>query len=163
MPLANPHANWSDYVEHLQLLATWLLPLEAWLGYFSDGPQGEQAPGFINYAEIIHKDLGDNFQAPKPVTHFWATTDDPAYRWGICYVIEGSQLGGEFLYKRLAERLSPHELIYLQRKQPGRWPAFLQGMAKEVTTQEQINKACAGARDAFDALLLLLPLREHSL
>lgn len=90
-------------------------------------------------------------------------SESAAYRWGICYVIEGSQLGGELLYRRLAPRLSPHKLIYLQPKQAKRWPAFLKCMSQEVTTPEQITSACEGAIHAFDALMQELPLREVSL
>ncbi|GGY80985.1 heme oxygenase BphO [Cellvibrio zantedeschiae] len=159
MPLANPNADWQDYLEHLQLLSAWLQPIENWLIHFSDGPQGPRAPDFICYTDIIRKDLA-NYMAPKlqPIT--WMQDNCAAYRWGVSYVIEGSQLGGEFLYKRLADRLKPHELFYLQAKQPGRWPAFLNCLATELTTHEHIDLACAGARDAFDALLMLLPHRE---
>ncbi|RZA04435.1 MAG: heme oxygenase [Moraxellaceae bacterium] len=166
MPLANPDANWADYVHHLQLLTSWLLPLEKWLSRFDDGPQGKEAPGFISYTDIIHADLGEAF---IPVSDLWQNalqqpqSTDAAYRWGICYVIEGSQLGGEFLYKRLANRLSPHPLKYLQCKQAGRWPEFLKVMAREVNTQEHINNACEGAVYAFDALLLLLRAQEDIL
>lgn len=163
MPLAKLNADWNDYRNHLQLLFYWLLPIENWLASFSDGPQGSQAPSMIRYSDIIQQDLGDELEHLSPTNVNWVTCDDAAYRWGVCYVVEGSQLGGEFLYKRLAQALSPHNLIYLQRKEQGRWPAFLQCMAAELTTQETIDKACAGARDAFDALLKLLPQREHTL
>lgn len=155
MPLAKADASWSDYVEHLHILAAWLVPLEQWLSCFSDGPQGQNAPVFICYSEFIATDLGEAYTLPQlssPIIN-WSKNQDSAYRWGISYVIEGSQLGGEFLYKRLAPRLAPHKLLYLQRKQEGRWSAFLQTMAREVITQEQITRACEGAIDAFDALL----------
>jgi len=157
MPLARPNPNWSDYLEHLHLLFAWLQPIENLLSTFSDGPQSATAPKLIRYSDIIHKDLGIFFQ-PHESQHLpWPHINDAAYRWGVCYVVEGSQLGGEFLYKRLAQSLSPHELIYLQRKEPGRWPAFLNHMSAELTTLEQIDKACTGAMDAFDALLMRLP------
>jgi len=162
MPLAKPDAVWSDYIEHLQILAIWLTPLEHWLRSFSDGPQNAKAFGFICYSDLILQDLGDDHKPPtsqlsQQIT--WPQQDNAAYRWGIAYVIEGSQLGGEFLYKRLSVRLAPHKLHYLQSKQPGRWPAFLQALAVAVTTPEDISSACAGAVDAFDALLQQLPVR----
>jgi heme oxygenase (biliverdin-IX-beta and delta-forming) len=163
MPLAKPNVNWADYLEHLHILFAWLKPIEHLLSTFSDGPQSVTAPTLIRYTDIIRKDLGNFFQTPTPQQFSWPDIDDTAYRWGVCYVVEGSQLGGEFLYKRLAQTLSPHTLIYLQRKEPGRWPAFLNCLAAELTTQKQIDKACAGAMDAFDALLMLLPQREYSL
>jgi heme oxygenase len=163
MPLSQPDVGWEDYVQHLQILAKWLIPLENWLMQFSNGPQGERAPDFICYSDIIRADLGNLLNIQKENICSWMKSESAAYRWGICYVIEGSQLGGELLYKRLAARLSPHKLIYLQSKQAGRWPAFLKCMAQEITTQDQINSACEGAMQAFDALMQELPLREISL
>ncbi len=163
MPLAKPEADWFDYIEHLQILAAWMIPLEHWLAEHCDGPQGKQAPAFIRYSDLITSDL---IEAGALRNHYvdmatWPRQKNAAYRWGISYVIEGSQLGGEFLYKRLSSRLAPRKLGYLQNKQSGRWPAFLQALATSVITPQDIDTACAGAKDAFDALLQQLPEREH--
>ena len=166
MPLAKPEAEWLDYIDHLQILLAWLIPLELWLANYSDGPQGKKAPASIQYSTLIMLDLDEASVglAGKSAEHLvkasWPTQESAAYRWGISYVIEGSQLGGEFLYKRLSSRLAPRKLGYLQNKQTGRWPAFLQAMADEVITSTEIDSACAGAVDAFDALLSQLPARE---
>ena len=163
MPLAKPDADWLDYIEHLHILATWLIPLEHWLSTYRDGPQGGQAPAFIRYSNWIMLDLNEADALPADLhAHkaHWPKQENAAYRWGVSYVIEGSQLGGEFLYRRLSTRLAPRKLGYLQNKQSGRWPAFLQAMADSVITSKEIDSACAGAVDAFDALLLRLPVRE---
>jgi heme oxygenase len=158
MPLAKLDATWADYISHLQLLATWLVPLERWLAQYEDGPQASDILEPVRYGDLILNDLGqDNY--PLDFAHStlpsWPRNSDAAYRWGIAYVVEGSQLGGEFLYKRLADRFKPHELHYLQSKQPGRWPRFLHAIAIGVITKEEITSACTGAVDAFDALLQL--------
>ena len=83
-------------------------------------------------------------------------TASPAYRWGVCYVVEGSQLGGAVLYKHLKERLAPHPLRFLQpcsESSGARWKAFLSLMANELCTPEAIREACNGAVDAFDRLI----------
>lgn len=158
MPLAKLDATWADYISHLQLLAAWLVPLEQWLAKYNDGPQATEILEPIRYSNLILRDLGDN-NSLADFSHIteasWPKSGDVAYRWGISYVIEGSQLGGEFLYKRLADRLKPHELCYLQSKQSGRWPRFLHAIAIGVITEEEITSACKGAVDAFDALLQL--------
>lgn len=161
MPLAKPEADWADYISHLQILLLWLGPLEQWLARFNDGPQGEGAPAFIFYSKAILADLDEAHIETAPPTHIaaWPRCQEAAYRWGISYVIEGSQLGGEFLYNRLATRLAPHTLSYLQKKTPGRWNEFLQAMALAVTEPHHISAACTGAIDAFDALLA--KLKEH--
>lgn len=162
MPLSKPEADWFDYIQHLQLLATWLVPLEHWLANYSDGPQSEDVLAFIRYSSYIVHDLNE---ADVPCNQqveaaSWPTQENAAYRWGISYVVEGSQLGGEFLYQRLASRLAPRKLGYLHNKQSGRWPMFLQAMASHVITAKEIDSACADAMDAFNALLRQLPERE---
>lgn len=162
MPLAKPEADWADYTSHLSILLSWLGPLEQWLSGFNDGPQGQTAPEFIYYSKVIEADLAEaNIETSAAIFQkHWPKSQDPAYRWGISYVIEGSQLGGEFLYKRLSVRLAPHRLRYLQKKNAGRWSEFLQAMALHVTEPQQISAACAGAIDAFDALLIKLRTKE---
>lgn len=158
MPLAKLDASWADYISHLQLLAAWLVPLETWLAQYDDGPQTSKILEPICYSDLILSDLGENNYPAKfsPLGKAnWPQNSDAAYRWGISYVVEGSQLGGEFLYKRLANRFEPHELRYLQSKQPGRWPKFVHSIAIGVITTEEITDACKGAVDAFDALLQL--------
>jgi heme oxygenase len=81
-----------------------------------------------------------------------------AYRWGVHYVIEGSQLGGAVLYERLHARLAPHRLRYLQGDAAGpgpRWRNFMQALRAGVRTPAEIADACAGACAAFDCILAL--------
>ena len=87
----------------------------------------------------------------------WPAQGSAGWRWGVCYVIEGSQLGGAVLYKRLAPALAPHPLAYLRGNgSPGpRWQQFLAALRTHVVEPAQIEDACAGARDAFDRLIAL--------
>ena len=165
MPLSADTPTLHDYRLHLQLIAAWLAPLERWLARFDDGPQ--RAVPFIARMPLIERDLA------APSLHFPNDTvdttgdeaaspdaDDAAYRWGVCYVIEGSQLGGTVLYRRLHETLAPHPLRYLSGDgvpQGPRWKDFLDAMRREVHTPHDIARACDGARDAFDRLLERIP------
>ncbi|NYE61596.1 heme oxygenase [Duganella sp. 1224] len=160
-PLAAPAPDLRAYRDHLALLAAWLAPLQAALARHADGPQG--ALPMRDHLARLHADLADAALAglppPPPLAALpWPAQDDAAWRWGVAYVIEGSQLGGAVLYKRLAERLAPHPLDYLRGDGPPgpRWQAFLAALRAEVTTPAQIEQACAGARQAFDRLLALL-------
>jgi heme oxygenase (biliverdin-IX-beta and delta-forming) len=95
-----------------------------------------------------------------PLREWHAGGRSAAYRWGVCYVIEGSQLGGVVLYERLKERLAPHPLGYLAlgRDASGkRWPAFVQAMCAGLHTQAMIDEASRGASDAFRHLIDLVP------
>jgi heme oxygenase len=67
------------------------------------------------------------------------------------------------LFRRLAQALRPHKLRYLQYGSGAsgeRWQKFLGELRAGVQTASEIEKACEGARDAFDALLSLCP--RHS-
>jgi heme oxygenase len=162
LPLSRDNATLSDYHAHLTLLQDWLAPLQGWLDSFSDGPQGPGGLAPTDRLALIAADLAEpslshaGGDALHTHPHEWPADASPAYRWGACYVIEGSHLGGAVLYQRMHERLAPHPLRYL-RGAPGgpgpRWRAFMQALRANVRTPAQVADACAGACDAFDAIL----------
>jgi heme oxygenase len=161
MPLSQTTPSLDDYREHLQIIRAWLEPLECWLHQFADGPQGPQAPPARHRVSVILADLadtehlGDMAQSPRQAHHRWPNDARCAYRWGICYVVEGSQLGGAALYRRLAPALSPHPLRYLRaglEESRDRWPQFLSALRADLEPST-VAIACSGAADAFDSLL----------
>jgi len=161
LPIGMPGASLADYAGHLRLLRAWLAPLQAWLAGFDDGPRFEHGARLA----LIDADLADLADLAEPgmgadtcpaLPPAWPAEASAAYRWGVHYVIEGSQLGGAVLYGRLAERLAPHTLRYLQGDAAGpgpRWRAFMQGLRAAVRTPAEIADACAGACAAFDGIL----------
>jgi heme oxygenase len=154
LPIGAPDASLHDYVAHLVLLRTWLVPLHAWLAGFADGPPLDLAARLAR----IDADLADaGHTCPDaPTGGAWPAAASPAYRWGVHYVIEGSQLGGAVLYDRLRDRLAPHRLRYLKGDAAGpgpRWRVFMQALRAGVRTPAEIADACAGACDAFDRIL----------
>lgn len=160
-PLAAPAPDLRAYRDHLFLLEAWLTPVAAALAQHADGPQS--ALPARDYLALIRSDLAQPALAGLPSALAladlpWPAQHEAAWRWGVVYVIEGSQLGGAVLYKRLAERLAPHPLAYLRGEgSPGpRWQQFMAALRAEVVTPAQIEQACQGARQAFDQLLALL-------
>jgi len=160
LPIGAPDASLADYASHLAMLRAWLAPLQAWLPGFKDGPRFDQAGRLA----LIDQDLAERGMpaAPgalsAPGAPAWPPTASTAWRWGVCYVIEGSQLGGAVLYQRLHERLAPHPLRYLKGIDAGpgpRWRVFMQALREHVRTPEEIAEACAGACAAFDSILAL--------
>jgi heme oxygenase len=163
MPLSKEFPTLSDYRNHLAILKAWLNPLERWLEKFKDGPQTEEYLLRSARVALIDADLarlpplaGYMEQGPDlgPSPPF----DNAAYRWGICYVIEGSQLGGAVLQKRLATLLAPYSLRYLSgdNTPPGpRWKRFVSTMGAEVRKESGISQACDGACHAFDRIIAL--------
>jgi heme oxygenase len=162
LAIGAPDASLEDYVRHLQLLREWLAPLETWLHGHADGPH--RAPGLEppDRLALIDSDLadagaaGDDTGRPARDAGLPANTS-AAWRWGVSYVIEGSQLGGAVLYGRLAATLAPHPLRYLRGDaQPGqRWRTFMLALRANVRTAAEIADACAGARIAFDRIIAL--------
>lgn len=159
MPLSRPAPDLHDYAEHLTMVRDWLLPLLPWLDGYRDGPQA--ALPAVERMALIEADLNEPGMPPlrppaPPAT--WPDGASAAYRWGVCYVIEGSQLGGKVLYGKLAERLAPHPLRYLRGIEVGpgpRWRQFMLALKEHVTSPDEIADACAGACAAFDSMLAL--------
>lgn len=165
LAIGAPGASLPDYVAHLTLLRAWLAPLAGWLADYTDGPQGEPALGVDAWLRarlaLIDADLRDAGVDPATLpapAEPWPQRAGAAWRWGACYVVEGSQLGGAVLYGRLHARLAPHPLRYLNGDgaAPGpRWRQFMQALRTHVRTPADIAEACAGACDAFDRILAL--------
>jgi heme oxygenase len=159
LPIGAPDASLHDYTAHLVLLRTWLVPLHVWLAGFADGPPFEHATRLAridaDLAEAEHA-LSTTPAGTGTDGAAWPATASLAYRWGVHYVIEGSQLGGAVLYERLRERLAPHGLRYLKGDDAGpgpRWRVFMQALRASVRTPAEIADACAGACAAFDRIL----------
>ena len=175
MPLSVDSVSHGDYVAHIAILREWLKQLGAWLEQFTDGPQTARVLSPVDRLALIEADLKHpaagmaqrNIAAPaNEETPRWrARSQSAAYRWGVCYVIEGSQLGGVVLYERLKERLAPHPLDYLAlgRDASGkRWPNFVNAMCADLNAEARIEEACRGASDAFQHLIELVPGRPSA-
>lgn len=157
LPIGAPDASLHDYTAHLALLRAWLAPLDAWLAGYADGPQVDHAARLAQIDADL-ADAGCAFPTMPAGGEAWPVSASPAYRWGVHYVIEGSQLGGAVLYGRLRDRLAPHPLRYLKCDDAGpgpRWRAFMQALRAGVRTPAEIADACAGACAAFDRILEL--------
>lgn len=166
LSLSRPDAGLADYHSHLRLIHDWLVPLQAWL----DGQGGSPsvAAGLTPHARIalIRADLAEDClpradALPAAFPALLPAGASVAWRWGVCYVIEGSQLGGAVLYERLAARLAPHPLRYLAGAAEGpgpRWRAFMQALRGQVRSGREIDDACTGACVAFDSILWMARL-----
>jgi heme oxygenase (biliverdin-IX-beta and delta-forming) len=166
-PLAMGEVDLRAYHDHLRLLEQWLAPIQDWMARFDDGPR------LPAYLQAIREDLTHAAFSGMPAQSSaldggtavdWPAQCGAAWRWGVCYVIEGSQLGGAVLYKRLADRLAPHPLNYLRGAgSPGpRWQQFIAALREHVVDAQEIAEACEGARQAFDSLIALNRARSNT-
>lgn len=156
LPLARESATLADYACHLHALQGWLAALDGAVC----GPQ--EPAGWSERQRqrraLVAQDLHDCGDAARglpelpsaPVQPFLG----PHHGWGVAYVVEGSQLGGTVLYRRLQAALAPHPLRYLREGGgSGQWPAFMAGLRAAVQGPAAVAAACAGAVAAFDLLV----------
>lgn len=185
MPLALPAPGLADYHHHLRLLRAWVQALRALpvlaehldaeqaaiahdiaecerLAPLAAREEGEEKPGMPDLAplpsgEMLGEGLRDASTAAGP--HPWGEAgrhDPDALAWGVRYVIEGSRLGGQVLYRRLAPALAPHPLDYLLgagARTGARWRSFLAELQAALDTPARVAAACQGAVLAFECLL----------
>ncbi|SDM20852.1 Heme oxygenase [Oryzisolibacter propanilivorax] len=166
LPIAQPGAGLEAYRIHASALLPWLTALAPEL-------QGLAArvPGLVLEPQLqlqrLHADLHDLGLAPhdlaaaaavaavQQLLQAHAGAHQDAVRWGLAYVVEGSQLGGQVLHRQLAPRAGTHPLRYLQGSGAGtgaRWRAFVALLQQHVQTPADVAAACAGALAAFAAL-----------
>jgi heme oxygenase len=159
MPLSRPNPTMADYIDHLRLMRAWLQPLEGWLATSDVYPE-RHSPQILQ-TSLIDADLAESGLQCEPEQRGMSACGRPAdadisYQWGARYVIEGSRLGAAVLYRRLAHALRPHSLHYLQggtEASKNRWPQFLHELRATVRAPSEIEAACEGACDSFDALI----------
>ncbi len=169
LPIARPDARLHDYTCHAQALSAWLAALAPELRAI------EAATPDFRFDEparlaALHADLldaraiaaqsavppGADTQAAVAQALQEHAAQTMACRWGIAYVVEGSQLGGQVLFRRLAQRLAPHPLRYLQGRggegTAARWRAFIELLRSRLASPADVQAACAGACAAFDGM-----------
>ncbi len=160
LALAGGPVDRDGYLTYLRALLGWLEPLEQRLWQL-DWPDGLQAPVRAGKSAWLYEDLeraGDATpvvrcdRVPAPVA-------PDAYALGVAYVVEGSQLGGRFLAKRLQEAAPdlPQRYLHGYGEQVGPlWKSFLLHLDSEAGAQGREARALQGACDAFDSLTVWL-------
>ncbi|MGA0572574.1 biliverdin-producing heme oxygenase [Variovorax sp. VNK109] len=162
VPLAKTSPGRADYVMHLQALALWLRRIQ---------PALELAGWGQEYLAAALEDLQEAGVDPDMAVTAVAGAStaalpdrNPAFCHGVAYVVEGSQLGGQVLYKRLAASLAPLSLAYLQGRGPetgAHWRSFLEALKAHADTPQDIALACDGARWAFATIIELHRSKER--
>ncbi|MDM0046007.1 biliverdin-producing heme oxygenase [Variovorax dokdonensis] len=168
MPLARPTVTLADYQEHLTLLRAWVDALRLRRPSLSRR-LAQEADVLDADLELCLQWLGEATPAPA-LSHGGEAsltvepiTADADFDWGIAYVLEGSRLGGQVLYRRLSDALAPHPLNYLRgagADTGAHWKAFLAELTAALPTAPRIQTACDGAVMAFDLLLQCHAERE---
>lgn len=167
MPLSRPAPTLADYGQHLRILDDWLATLQCALPALA--LIGAERQALAVELQLTER-LLDSAAAARPRP--W-TAPSPALdalralgrgcngwaaAWGGSYVIEGSHLGGQVLYRRLAPALAPHPLHYLRGSgEPGpRWRGFLLALAAQPWDEAALQTASDAAVQSFQLLLARL-------
>jgi heme oxygenase len=105
LPIARDGACLADYAAHLRALRPWLESVRQALAASGDPGLGRVARRTERRLAALALDLEDAGAAPSeegaviptadPAADPWGgKAGEPAFAWGLAYVLEGSQLGG---------------------------------------------------------------------
>lgn len=172
LPIARDDASLADYAAHLRALRPWLESVRHALAASGDAGLGRVAHRTERRLAALALDLEDADAAPPDAAPDsrpdagpdsrpdpWAgKARDPAFAWGLAYVLEGSQLGGASMFKRLGPRLAPHPMRYFQPVDApeglaAQWKEFVAQLAAVLRDPAAVAAAQRGAVAGFEALL----------
>lgn len=168
LPIAREDASLADYAAHLRALRPWLESVRQALAASGDPGLGRVARRTERRLAALALDLEDAGPAQSPLQGEAAApadaqllagpAHDPAFAWGLAYVLEGSQLGGASMFKRLGPRLAPHPLRYFQPVDapeglPAQWKDFVAQLAAALRDPAAVEAAQRGAVAGFRTLM----------
>lgn len=111
--LARPDAGAREYLSYAAAMWGWLSPLEPqlWCATWPSELDPAARDGKRRWLEADLAVLG--YDGKPPVDPTGLDLSSQAARFGVAYVVEGSQLGGQVLLRRLGPALAPHVPRYL--------------------------------------------------
>ncbi|MDM0014580.1 heme oxygenase [Variovorax sp. J22P168] len=164
MPVGREDASLDDYLAHLRVLGPWMVQMRLALAEARVPALAAVAARIDDRSRALALDLGlEDAGAGLRVDasecrRFPLPACEPqAFAWGLAYVVEGSQLGGAVMYRRLSTRLAPHPLRYFApvagATTGAAWTAFVAALGAAVRSRPAIESAADGAAAAFEHLL----------
>jgi heme oxygenase len=165
LAIARDDASLDDYLGHLRRLRPWLSDIRRALAAPGDAALDQAARRIDDRLAALDLDLASDPAADAPAGRppgaaasppfVEEATREPAFAWGLAYVVEGSQLGGAVMHRRLAPRLAPHPLRYFMVDGLGaRWREFVAQLGVALHDDPAaVAAAQRGAVAAFERLL----------
>lgn len=158
LAIARDDASLDDYLGHLRSLRPWLRDIRSALRAPGDPALDQAARRIDERLAALELDLGtasDAVAEPAAGSFVEEVRREPAFAWGLAYVVEGSQLGGAVMHRRLAPRLAPHPLRYFVVDGLGaRWRDFVAQLGIALRDDPAaVAAAQRGAVAAFERLL----------
>jgi len=166
LKIAKPDAQRQDYCNFIEAMWGWLSPFEQAL-WEAKWPSEMQADLRNNKREWLREDLraaglDDAAISALPLAPCELDLQTPASRFGVAYVLEGSQLGSQVLAKRLGPILAPWPARWLHgygRDVSVRWRGFLASLENHVCDDVAIAQASHAAQETFVSLQRWFQLR----
>ncbi len=156
--IARPDVTAEQYRDYLAALWGWLVPFEGRL-WSAPWPPSVQPELRRNKCLWMLEDMVA-LGMTRPALEVLPRCDTPAplssaaERFGVAYVIEGSQLGGQVLLQRIGPAMAPHTPRYLQgygAETAARWRSFV--TALDATLDDAaLDVAADTARQTFAGL-----------
>lgn len=162
LAIGRDDASLDDYLGHLRSLRPWLSDIRRALAAPGDAALDQAARRIDDRLVALDLDLASGPAAEPsqggvaaPLPFVEEATRDPAFAWGLAYVVEGSQLGGAVMHRKLAPRLAPHPLRYFVVDGLGaRWREFVAQLGAALHDDPAaVAAAQRGAVAAFERLL----------
>lgn len=157
--IARPDGGRAAYLAYLAAFYGWLAPFEARL-WEAPWPAELDAASRAGKRLWIEEDLKAAGWSTAAIDGLAVSPYQPPLaslpeRFGIAYVIEGSQLGAQVLRKSLAPQLGDWSPRWLQSYGPQtaqKWKTFISCAEAQLTTLATRQEAAQAARGAFIAL-----------
>lgn len=179
LPIAREDASLADYAAHLRALRPWLeavrqalaSPGEPGLDRVARRTDRRLAALALDLEDAGAAPAGEGAAAPAEASlapRLAEAAREPAFAWGLAYVLEGSQLGGMAMHKRLGPRLAPHPLRYFQPVDapdglPAQWKDFVAQLAAALRDPAAVGSAQRGAVAGFETLMPRFGLQPEAL
>jgi len=168
LPIAREDASLADYTDHLRALRPWLEAVRQALAVPGDPGLDRVVRRTDRRLAALALDLEDagaaparehaNAAQPRLAPRLVEAAGEAAFAWGLAYVLEGSQLGGMAMHKRLAPKLAPHPMRYFQPVDaaeglPAQWKDFVAQLAVVLRDPAAVGSAQRGAVAGFETLM----------
>jgi heme oxygenase len=157
LEIARPEADDGAYLRYLEALLGWLAPLEPplWSGAWPTRVAPDDRSSKVRWLEADLRARGRSAQqiAALPRQYALPPLDSLEQRFGVAYVIEGAQLGGQALLRTLGPRLAPlptRFLVGYGADSGDKWRAFLGALDASLRHPAAVESAAESARLTFE-------------
>ncbi len=165
--LGRASADRETYVAYARAMFGWLAPLEGplWDVWACSDVERRRCKAAWLAADLGAAGCDASALAALPRCAPLVAERSPGdpFAAGVAYVVEGSLLGGQVLRRRLDGRLAPIPGRFLEgygTDTSELWKRFVSELERDLAACGALERACAGARAAFDQIAEWFHQRE---